>query len=351
MDGMQGQNQASPELLRKALQAARSGKELTARDLFQQVVRIDPENEVAWVWLSGLLDPFEDKIVACERVLSINPHNDKVRKYLEELRREDLVLQSVKAAEIGARYYEALALSKNGRKEAALSLVRQILVEADRHEGVWLLFAELSQNVDDKVRAYRSALESNPTNNQVREKLLYYSHFQEDPLDLAAYYEEEGMLGEALELYREIAAKAPSPAEFDRIYKNIIRVEDLQLMKIQHVRPAFTIARLSAGIPLLYLLLVILQAGLNPFRHPRPHLWLGVPWVVLGSFLITMATVRSRHIFWEKLFGERGANVSRGSRVAVAAVGWFLVTLSFLILVVDSLNRLRFFDVPPPPWG
>ena len=67
------------DLLSQAIQAARSGREMTARNLFQDVVHLDPSNETAWMWLSGLLDPLEDRIMACERVLTINPGNQQIR--------------------------------------------------------------------------------------------------------------------------------------------------------------------------------------------------------------------------------------------------------------------------------
>src|SRR5512134_1453697 len=37
------------------------------------------------MWLTGLVDDLEDKIIACENVLAINPANDKVKAYLGRL--------------------------------------------------------------------------------------------------------------------------------------------------------------------------------------------------------------------------------------------------------------------------
>ena len=59
---------ASAEVLQRAIQAARAGRKIEARDLLIQIVETDPENEMAWVWLSGLVDSFED---AKERKMSI----------------------------------------------------------------------------------------------------------------------------------------------------------------------------------------------------------------------------------------------------------------------------------------
>jgi len=76
---------SSIEGLQKAIQAARAGRKVEARDLLIQIVEINPQNEMAWVWLTGLVDSLEDRIIACENVLTINPANQKVRVFLEEL--------------------------------------------------------------------------------------------------------------------------------------------------------------------------------------------------------------------------------------------------------------------------
>jgi hypothetical protein len=92
----------SADILRQALQAARNGYELTARDLFKDVVRLDPNNEVAWMWLSGLLDPLEDRIAACERVLSINPANREIQVYYKKLLKERVVEPEEKTSNLDA---------------------------------------------------------------------------------------------------------------------------------------------------------------------------------------------------------------------------------------------------------
>lgn len=59
--------------------------------MFLRVVEEDPRNELAWMWLAGLVDSLEDKVIACENVLTINPSNGKARAFLDELnRRRDL---------------------------------------------------------------------------------------------------------------------------------------------------------------------------------------------------------------------------------------------------------------------
>lgn len=54
---------SSSEVLQRAIQAARAGRRVEARDLLIELVEVDPRNEMAWMWLSGLVDSPEDQII------------------------------------------------------------------------------------------------------------------------------------------------------------------------------------------------------------------------------------------------------------------------------------------------
>jgi len=338
------------ELLRKALEAARSGRELTARDLFQDVIRLDPNNEIAWIWLSGLLDPLEDRIMACERVLSINPRNQRIHAYLKRLLDEQEAIRARKSSEIDKLVHQARWIVENGRPEDALLQVQSILREDDSRNDAWQLFAELSTGIDDKVRAYTAMVRNNPSDEAAREALKRFKHYQRNPLDLAAYYEDEGEQEKALELYHSLAAHAGDSSEFDRIYKNITRIQYTQNLDIRHVRPATNILRLSAGFPLLYFFEMLIQEGLNPIKHPAPHLWFGLLMVAAGGFLLAVAGIRSKHPIWQRWFGEYESRGSTPARVLLSIAGWFLALVPHLILALDSVVRLQTFEIPPMPW-
>ena len=339
------------ELLRKAVNAARNGRELTARDLFQDVVRLEPNNEIAWVWLSGLLDPLEDRIIACERVLSINPGNQHIRAHLGRLLDEQEAIRARKASELDELVQQAHWMIEDGRCEDALLQVQSILREDDNRKDAWQLFAELSIGIDDKVRAYTAMLRNDPTDESAREALRRFKHYQRNPLDLAAYYEDEGEQDKALELYHSLAAHASDSFEFDRIYKNITRIQYTQNLNIRHVRPSTNILRLSAGLPILYFFEILIQEGLNPIKHPAPHLWLGLPAVAAGSFFLAVAGIRSKHPIWQRWFGEYESRGSTAARVLLSIAGWFLILAPHLMLALDSFVRLQTFDIPPSPWG
>jgi len=42
-------------LLQQGIRAARQGRRVEARELLLRVVQGEPENELAWIWLTGML--------------------------------------------------------------------------------------------------------------------------------------------------------------------------------------------------------------------------------------------------------------------------------------------------------
>ncbi|MGB7873195.1 MAG: hypothetical protein WBL25_02340 [Anaerolineales bacterium] len=338
------------ELLNKAIQAAQSGRELTARDLFQDVVRIDPKNEIAWTWLSGLLDPLEDRLAACERVLSINPGNQKIHAYRDKLLKEYDVEQRQEVVVLDEQVQRVRWLLEAGKRDEALLQLQNILRKANGHKGAWSLFADLSVSIDDKLRAYEAILRSDPSDKSAQEALKRYRYYQRNPIALATQYEEDGELDKALNFYQVLATEAGDSPEFERIYKNIIRLEDAKHENVRHIKPAFTILRLSVGLPLLYLMEVLIQEGLNPIIHPAPQLWLGIPLVVLGSFLLAVAGLRVRHAIWRRWFGEQDGRGSNAMRTVLAVTGWILILAPHLLLMWDSYIRMQTFQTPTIPW-
>src|SRR6185436_14591046 len=109
---------SSSEIVQRALQSARAGRRTEARDLLLQVVETDPRNETAWMWLSGLVDSLEDRIIACENVLTINPANEKTRSYLEKLERQQK------------------ALLENKSHDDAVHLLEEAKTQAERNDIV-----------------------------------------------------------------------------------------------------------------------------------------------------------------------------------------------------------------------
>ena len=333
------------DLLREAIAAARAGRELTARELFLRVVRNDPHNKLAWLWLIGLLDSLDDQIAACERLLAIDPSEAHAKRRLDELLRKR---SAEKLRGVKSGLDQAQELISKGEDSQALQLLRRIVKEYDGDEQTWLLLADLTPHADEKVEAYQKVLASNPVNVQAKEGLRQAAHFQREPFDLASLYEEQGKIDQAIAVYQKAGLHAKTNDEWNRIYHNITRLEDLKKAGIRHVSPTVSIARLTAGPPLLYFSLMLLQVGLDVF-YPAPVLWLGMAAVLVGAFFLALATVRSRHRIWA-LFGETGAGGSSPARFLLGASGWMIMILPFALLFLDSFDRLTNFIIPPFPF-
>lgn len=340
---------SSADVLQRAIQAARAGQKAEARGLLLQIVEDDPHNETAWIWLVGVVDTLEDRIIACENVLTINPANEKVRTYLAELqRRQESALVRKTLDEAVDLFKQAKAHAEQNDINAAIHLARRALEKNDRYEEAWLLMGKISPDIDQQIVALERANQLNPSNPETITILKQIRHLKSNPLSGAKRLEQQGKFEEALKVYQELASKTKNSKEFDDIYKQIIRIEGIQKEKIRYVAPESSIARLTFAWPALYLSLALVQMGLNPFAHPAFYLLLGLPLVMIGSFLLSLAEVRSHHMVWQKLFGEEGEG-SQFARLVTASVGWFLVMIPHILIVFDSLNRLRNFKIPPMP--
>ncbi len=73
------------ELLKKGIDAARSGDKTTARALLEQVVELDQQNEKGWFWLAAVVDDADEKRVCLGNVVVINPDNKRAQRLLAQL--------------------------------------------------------------------------------------------------------------------------------------------------------------------------------------------------------------------------------------------------------------------------
>ena len=71
--------------LAEGIARAKAGEGERARDLLLRVVERDERNAQAWLWLSGVVESLEDRRVALENVLAIEPENALARAGLDWL--------------------------------------------------------------------------------------------------------------------------------------------------------------------------------------------------------------------------------------------------------------------------
>lgn len=83
---------SSPSL-EQAIQLIRSGDKKTGGKLLAEIVKQDPRNETAWLWLAGCFDNDEKKKFCLKKALEINPDNTKAWDALNKLTEDEIVFE------------------------------------------------------------------------------------------------------------------------------------------------------------------------------------------------------------------------------------------------------------------
>ena len=83
----------SQKLLKQGIAATRAGQAKDARQHLVDAIELDPDNENAWLWLSGVVDSTTERQHCLEQVLKLNPDNTYARAGLASL--EKLTTQGV----------------------------------------------------------------------------------------------------------------------------------------------------------------------------------------------------------------------------------------------------------------
>jgi hypothetical protein len=100
---------------------------------------------------------------------------------------------------------------------------------------------------------------------------------------------------------------------------------------------SLTLVRLTAGPPILYGLLLFVHSGMNPSRLPWSS-YLGGLVVLLGTLLGTAVRHTAKQAFWQKLPPFITQN-----RTVLALVGFLIALIPFILLIMNSMNRLAVY--------
>jgi hypothetical protein len=75
--------------LQEAIAAIKAGDKATGkRILIDEVIRDNPRNEVAWLWMTQVADADEDRLNYLRHVLKINPDNEAAKRGLAALEKK-----------------------------------------------------------------------------------------------------------------------------------------------------------------------------------------------------------------------------------------------------------------------
>jgi len=71
--------------LDQAIAAIEAGNKAEGQRLLAEIIKSDPNNEYAWLWMSRAVEYDQNRQQCLEHILKINPNNQIARKELEQL--------------------------------------------------------------------------------------------------------------------------------------------------------------------------------------------------------------------------------------------------------------------------
>lgn len=86
-------------MVRAGVEAYRAGKRAEARTLLERALELDNYNELAWMWLSAVVDSPEEQRTCLENVVVINPENERAKQGLRSLGVDPDAIINANAAE------------------------------------------------------------------------------------------------------------------------------------------------------------------------------------------------------------------------------------------------------------
>lgn len=329
---------SSKEELRSAILAYKAGRRGEARTRLLDYVETNQQDELAWLLLSNLVHDLEDRIIALENALTINPNNEKAAAQLWKLERQRYQSSDQYTDKKIPRLEQAVEARDKGQDLLAYNILRQLVQDDDRSEQAWLMLSELSPDTDSEIIALRNLLQLNPSHNDAKLRLEKLLLFRDDPLALGKLYETWGEEEKARDLYVKVAFEASTSAERREAER---RMKDTEMREqapgIRLVNPQVTLVRLMVGPILLYFALALIHGGMNPLKI-LPVFWLGTVSIVIGSFLIVIASVPATRIIWHQIWHKTGGKTP-APQEGLKVLGLLLWLLPNLLIVMDGFVR------------
>lgn len=93
--------------IREAAQAIKEGNRTKARGILRDIVSREPNNELAWLWLSVAMEDTAKRAQCLEKVLTINPNNAKAKTALARLRPDEPDLDDLLSGIAQSRHAKA----------------------------------------------------------------------------------------------------------------------------------------------------------------------------------------------------------------------------------------------------
>lgn len=111
--------------LARAIAAIRTGEKERGRLMLAEIIRGDPRNEAAWLWMSAVLDSDAQRRECLERVLAFNPHNETALHGLAVLEAHEANAPALASAATGTRQWPVASLRAASAAAAKRAAVAQ----------------------------------------------------------------------------------------------------------------------------------------------------------------------------------------------------------------------------------
>lgn len=341
------------ELFQTAVKQAKAGERTQARNLLLELVEVEPKHELAWLWLSELVEDPEDQIIALENALTINPKRPQTHARLNTLRAryqatappaEEYLAStdfSLVATVEEVEFAEIQKELTNGQMQAGREQLAGFLRRYANHEAGWWLMAQYADTQANQLTALDHVLRLNRQHPEVSAILERLTPTSEDYLALGRIYERLEQW-EKSEHYYKRALRSPLNADRLLAKKHLPHVsEQVRLGNIQYTSPTATVVRLAAGPTLLYTLLVLVQSGLKPLQV-SPVLCMGNFVLVAGLLLWGGLSYYPEHPWLERW---RGTAVSASKNLSLRLIAIACVALPVLLLLLLAISRLLAFHL------
>lgn len=77
------------DLRTRGIAAAQAGRKDEARELLRAAIRMEPTHEAAWLWLASVANSRQEKVFCLQKLLEINPQNEKAQQALAALQQPE----------------------------------------------------------------------------------------------------------------------------------------------------------------------------------------------------------------------------------------------------------------------
>jgi tetratricopeptide (TPR) repeat protein len=297
-----------------------------------------PDELRAWAWLSEVREGPAGRIEALERALALRPGSARpeVQAHMDALKLELSTLQ--------ANLQEGARLLKAGAKQEAMGILREITRKYPGNERAWFMQSYAEPVIEEQMAAIEKVLALNPGNQKAMKRRENLGRLAENPILLGLGYEKEGQLELAIATFYRVFMLSKSTDE---------RTEASLYMEQARTRfedpawtppsPTLTVLRLAGGPILFYILLVLMQSGLNPL-HIAFHFYVEGVLVVASSFILALTTSKPRHPRWLAEFGRPGEPKETLIRLTLILLGVFFMISMYVLFFMEAWNRLVIYS-------